>query len=961
MRLFWAMLFVAAVSGCVAQLEEPELPDADRTLEVPVRFAVMTGQEVKSSLDMDETYVGDINIYAFRNGKLDTEVYTSDIASVSLNLVDGCTYNLYALANAGKIPSGPDEKEFLDSLTLRFKAVEDISEGVPMVWKKKDLAVSDRMMTVEVKLCRLISRVRLSLDKSLLEGFSVKSVRLCQSPVAVRPFRVWDSGSRAESPAETVDGDYASADDLESLNSGGTVEFFVLENCQGDLLPDNRDPWLKVPENVGERASLCTYIEMSGVFDEDYVLEGEASYRFYLGLDNCSNFDIPANSTVDVRLCITDDALKRMSWQVDADVSIRDGYVWGYVSHGRHEMYELYVGETVLYEVELSAQMQKLLKDSAGRCSLEVHGEEGKSSCVWSAMSGGDGECYRYEVKGLEPFEGILCLIGPDGEKLAELEKACVLMPEIKLSSEAYSGDYVSELASAGECAVNGEVEDVYLYMIDRNGMNLNSEAAYDFDVAMFDYVVADISSEYGIEQSVACEIEKGDPCSGGFAAKISVSCSNDGTDHSLNSALVSALESGQAFDVSLYERKFSIQSSFSAGIDYLPIRVVYVDNGWAGYHDSQISVKVDNPSNLPLEFSCWQLNSSNDDWNAIARNEILDYVEDNLQIDRIGCLSADFSDDASYVYVSSHSFRSERNENGADAVEEGDVLIYSLDGISTDDIYKAQLYHKSGQESMVNMFDVTIDGVKAIPDDNLSLSDRLQDGSSRYSMIYGKEGWDDLGGWLYSGDMFLYSTYNSLFMDDYPGFTPHNLDVLQDMYGLYGLLDLHFSYSGGKLYVYSLNADNYDVLLTFRFSGTVNGYVETYPNGTWGSAKDNYCSATFSKTVTGVKPVTVNGVACADGGVLKEAMDAVYANAFYDSKNWIGSSNSYMHNAHPVDMTFKMEVLVEKGSAVMLCPVSFTWDMTSIGYYHAQDAVTYNCSVSPSVSEYNAAIVSRQ
>lgn len=261
----------------------------------------------------------------------------------------------------------------------------------------------------------------------------------------------------------------------------------------------------------------------------------------------------------------------------------------------------------------------------------------------------------------------------------------------------------------------------------------------------------------------------------------------------------------------------------------------------------------------------------------------------------------------------------------------------------------------------MVNMFDVTIDGVKAIPDDNLSLSDRLQDGSSQYSLIYGREGWDDLGGWLYSGDMFLYSTYNSLFMDDYPGFTPHNLDVLQDMYGLYGLLDLHFSYSGGKLYVYSLNADNYDVSLTFRFSGTVNGYVETYPNGTWGSAKDNYCSATFSKTVTGVKPVTVNGVACADGGVLKEAMDAVYANAFYDSKNWIGSSNSYMHNAHPVDMTFKMEVLVEKGSSVMLCPVSFTWDMTSIGYYHAQDAVTYNCSVSPSVSKYNVAIVSRQ
>ena len=67
------------------------------------------------------------------------------------------------------------------------------------------------------------------------------------------------------------------------------------------------------------------------------------------------------------------------------------------------------------------------------------------------------------------------------------------------------------------------------------------------------------------------------------------------------------------------------------------------------------------------------------------------------------------------------------------------------------------------------------------------------------------------------------------------------------------------------------------------------------------------------------------------------------------------------MHNAHPVDMAFKMEVLVEKGSSVMLCPVSFTWDMTSIGYYHAQDAVTYNCSVSPSVSKYNVAIVSRQ
>lgn len=245
-RLLKILFLMSAFSGCIEQMEEiRELPGEtaqgkDSFTELSVRVSDIAN--TRSSVTADETRIADLNFFAYRNGVAEAETYSTKLSQIIVKLTYGYSYNLYAIANMGRV-AAPAKEEDLLSYRHDINSIEDLSEILPMVWTQQGFMASQTSMSLGVRLDRLVSKVIFSVDKSALEGLEVTSIRLCQSAGTVYPFAV--SGSAIGSGTETITGDYASASDLETVNSGGSIYFYTLENCQGTLLSENRDPWKK--------------------------------------------------------------------------------------------------------------------------------------------------------------------------------------------------------------------------------------------------------------------------------------------------------------------------------------------------------------------------------------------------------------------------------------------------------------------------------------------------------------------------------------------------------------------------------------------------------------------------------------------------------------------------------------------------------------------------------------------
>lgn len=288
------------------------------TKAVPVEFVISTTDTTKtrSSVSVSDVKVADINIYAYYDGMLEASVYEKSPQTVSLSLMNGRTYNLYALSNMGEI-EGPVSEDELIAMDYSIKSISDMSGGLPMSWSQKSFTVSGSAPKASVTLMRLVSRIRFSIDKSALVGLSVTAVQLKQGALRATPFI---SQSKAASSSEVGDGDYATSSDISSLNSGNTVTFYALENCQGVLLPNNKEASSKVPEEIADKSALCTYLEMTASFSGKYegvdVSSDNVKYRFYLGEDNCTDFNVIRNKDVKINLKVTEDRIFDESWRV---------------------------------------------------------------------------------------------------------------------------------------------------------------------------------------------------------------------------------------------------------------------------------------------------------------------------------------------------------------------------------------------------------------------------------------------------------------------------------------------------------------------------------------------------------------------------------------------------------------------------------------------------------------------
>ena len=317
MKISAAVLCGMLATGCVQ--EDPQ--DGRRVTgvqseAVTVRCEVTAGTPTRSSIDADEDALEDINLYAYCDGKLEAMLYTQSPEDIRMKLYKGRTYNMYALANMGEVEAPVSEEDMKDH-RYSVGSLREIEGAFPMAWMKEGFTIEGSSPSLGISLERLLARISFSIERSELDDFQVTAIKLRQGALGVYPFR---EDSRAESASDVADGDWASASDLSTLNAGGEIAFYALENRQGVLMPGNSDPCSKTPDGIPDNSELCTYLEMTSSYSGQYqgvtVSSDKVTYRFYLGEDNCTDFNVIRNKDVKINLKVTEDRIFDESWRV---------------------------------------------------------------------------------------------------------------------------------------------------------------------------------------------------------------------------------------------------------------------------------------------------------------------------------------------------------------------------------------------------------------------------------------------------------------------------------------------------------------------------------------------------------------------------------------------------------------------------------------------------------------------
>lgn len=328
------LLLAATVFSCTpSELIQPDGSSGEKH-DVRVTLSVLEqSPATKSSFSATQSNIDNVNIWVVTGGQIVSHQYLGqDQSAVIFSLQKQMTYSFYALANIYRDMSG--DFTTLDQLKACAVQMPDIdmslaSRSFPMAGVSESLTLDRGSANVDVPLERLFSKVvfKFSPDTDLAaQNVKVQSVVLRNAAGSVLPF---SAGGYA--PA-VYDGDYASVSDISTLNEGGQIEFYCMENCCGKT--NNNDPWSKLPEKAPYGSP--TYVEMKATVD-GFQMSGNITYRFCIGADNTSDYNLRRNMiyTVTLKGVYTTIDGSDDSWKIDSgDMSTSEG-----------EVIRLYIGE----------------------------------------------------------------------------------------------------------------------------------------------------------------------------------------------------------------------------------------------------------------------------------------------------------------------------------------------------------------------------------------------------------------------------------------------------------------------------------------------------------------------------------------------------------------------------------------------------------------------------------------
>ena len=263
----------------------------------------------------------------------------------AISKADGAAVNLLDALDA----SFPMEEDALETMVYRLdggdliggfrrETFADVAAlGIPYALIKKDvntasLVGSGQGLPDANRCCRLFSKVTVRIDHGAFDGcganpeFFVNSrLYLLQANARLQPFS--DAPQKAVEAADVLSqSDYDP--DMQSTSASVTsFSFYVPENRQGTLLTGNSDGRRKTRDELITRGlsavePYLTYVEFCGRLDPAAGgYGGDVTYRFYLGRDNCADFDLERGREYKVSLSFRVGSLFESDWRVEPSLT----------------------------------------------------------------------------------------------------------------------------------------------------------------------------------------------------------------------------------------------------------------------------------------------------------------------------------------------------------------------------------------------------------------------------------------------------------------------------------------------------------------------------------------------------------------------------------------------------------------------------------------------------------------
>lgn len=407
MRFKKMFLFAAVtcISSCepelvgVVKFGESSLP----TENVVFNIGYCEDYATKTSLgsDVENIFTGAVlAAYHSDTGLIDSEIYIPADkmgGSISIGLPKG-KYDFYLTGNMWNVRKSdgtttgvgfPASETDVSAMFYRIdgkdvdsdyrrETFSEISKfGIPLCWSAASVDITSSG-PLNIQMRRLLSKLTVTIDHSGISGtelsdFENGSLHIRQANCKIAPFD--PQGSKAVSSQDIIEtGDYDSA-----MENGLLKEFvfYVPENRQGVLMPGNSDPYSKDMDGVENAngnngvSKMLTYVEFTGrLSNANTGLGGVAVYRFFLGRNATTDFDITRNNSMKVLLGFNVNSLFKAEWKIDVD-DVTDGrqfYLSGELAGRLPDGKEIAVR-----------------KNRPGKVSLNIRLSEGGMNCISTA------------------------------------------------------------------------------------------------------------------------------------------------------------------------------------------------------------------------------------------------------------------------------------------------------------------------------------------------------------------------------------------------------------------------------------------------------------------------------------------------------------------------------------------------------------------------------------------------
>ena len=351
---FIALSCVLALVSCVHELDHNDADQGAYSVS-SVSVTDQEGADTKSILVIDPQEVTNLQVFAFDpssgnilyygegagaalKGKPVT-AYVEGVSTFEWCLPVGVPLDIYAVANIGQIdvPASVSALLASDAMNYTFNSMDDINDldGVPMSGVLEGAVDDGNGNTLTIKMKKVLARFDIGVSFEGLPG-SPKIHRVTVNN-AHKHVTLFSTNEAADSEDDlTGEMDYTNEDDVNTLNSGGTITLYLPENMQTEVngatfntvgVNNSVLGWRDIRDNPGNRINMdyCTYLDFSYTFTK---LEGgivTQTKRLYLGGHPTDNFDVRRNVKTDINVKLGDDGNDVLAFKTPNGDFIKEG------------------------------------------------------------------------------------------------------------------------------------------------------------------------------------------------------------------------------------------------------------------------------------------------------------------------------------------------------------------------------------------------------------------------------------------------------------------------------------------------------------------------------------------------------------------------------------------------------------------------------------------------------------